>query len=54
MAASAGEAIERTDQAEHAVRTFRVVDDRERELSWLHVRFPALHEQVATEPMRAE
>jgi hypothetical protein len=44
----------RTGEAEYAVRSFRVVDDREQELSQLRARFPALPEPVVTEHMRAE
>jgi hypothetical protein len=44
----------RTGEAEYAIRGFRVVDDREQELSQLRARFPAIPEPVVTEPMRAE
>jgi hypothetical protein len=44
----------RTGEAEYAIRDFRVVDDREQELSQLRARFPAIPEPVVTEPMRAE
>ena len=42
------------DEAEYVIRGFRVVDEREQELSQLRARFPAIPEPVVTEPMRAE
>jgi hypothetical protein len=44
----------RTGEAEYAIRGFRVVDEREQELSRLRERFPALPEPVVTDLMRAE
>lgn len=44
----------RTDEAEYDIRGFRVVDDREQDLSWLRARFPSVPEPVVTELMRAE
>lgn len=44
----------KTDEAEYGIRSYRVVEEREPELSQLRARFPALPEPVITEPMRAE
>jgi hypothetical protein len=44
----------RKGEAEYEIRTLRVVDDRERNLSKLRERFPALPEPVVTEYMSAE
>ena len=44
----------RTDEAEYDIRSFRVVDDREQELSQLRARFPALPEPVITGLMRTQ
>ena len=44
----------RTEEAEYEIRSCRVVDEREQELSQLRARFPALPEPVITEHMRAE
>ncbi len=44
----------RTDEAEYNIRGFRVVDDREQELSRLRARFPVLPEPVITELMGTE
>ena len=43
----------RTGEAEYTIRSCRVVDEREQELSRLRERFPALPEPVVTELMRA-
>jgi hypothetical protein len=44
----------RTGEAEYTIRSCRVVDEREQELSRLRDRFPALPEPVVTELMGAE
>ena len=44
----------KTEEAEYIIRGYRVVDEREQELSRLRARFPAFPEPVVTEPMRAE
>ena len=44
----------RTDEAEYDIRGFRVLDDRERELSRLRARYPVIPEPVVTELMRTE
>lgn len=44
----------KTDEAEYGIRGYRVVEEREQELSQLRARFPALPEPVIIEPMRAE
>lgn len=42
------------EEAEYRIRSLRVVDERERDLSKLRERFPALPEPVVTERMRTE
>lgn len=44
----------RTEEAEYEIRSCRVVDEREQQLSQLRARFPAIPEPVVTEHMRAE
>lgn len=44
----------RRDEAEYVIRGFRVVDEREQELSQLRARYPAFPEPVVAEPMRSE
>ena len=44
----------KSDEAEYLISGFRVVDEREQELSQLRARFPTIPEPVVTEPMRAE
>jgi len=44
----------KNEEAEYRIRSLRVVDERERELSKLRERFPALPEPVVTECMRTE
>jgi hypothetical protein len=44
----------KNDEAEYEIRSLRVVDERERELSKLRERFPAIPEPVVTEYMRTE
>lgn len=44
----------KNDEAEYEIRSLRVVDERERELSKLRERFPALPEPVVTGYMRTE
>jgi hypothetical protein len=44
----------KNDEAQYEIRSLRVVDERERELSKLRERFPALPEPVVTEYMRTE
>jgi hypothetical protein len=44
----------KNDEAEYEIRSLRVVDERERELSKLRERFPALPGPVVTEYMRTE
>jgi hypothetical protein len=44
----------RTDEAEYDIRGFRVLDDRERELSLLRARYPVIPEPVVTGLMGTE
>jgi hypothetical protein len=44
----------RTGEAEYAISGYRVVDDREQDLSQLRARFPTIPEPVVTDYMRAE
>lgn len=44
----------KNDEAEYRIQSLRVVDERERELSKLRERFPALPEPVVTDYMRTE
>jgi hypothetical protein len=44
----------KTGEAEYTIHDCRVVDERERDLSRLHSRFPAIPEPVQTELMHAE
>ena len=44
----------RREEAEYEIRSCRVVDEREQELSQLRARFPAFPEPVVTEHMRTE